>query len=205
LISPLSKTKGFSKRKLSTRTRKPPSHEKKGRTAAEAIRLKCYQDNRSLPDELVLDGKIAMIRWMVTSDWNEYRRRRLQLLLTYVMFIPVSIFVFALCGLLNFHPIVFSLVGFSLAILLMISVGRFSAFACPRCNQFFFGGRFQGNPFAGSCLHCGLPKWSQPSQVELVAWRRGGEWDCLSCKNTMPAWSDVCDQCGWSYHSEKEG
>jgi hypothetical protein len=41
-------------------------------------------------------------------------------------------------------------------------------FSCPRCGEMFFRAwddrpwrkDWQSNPFARSCRHCGLPKWS---------------------------------------------
>ncbi|UHQ21871.1 hypothetical protein LVB77_14475 [Lysobacter sp. 5GHs7-4] len=35
---------------------------------------------------------------------------------------------------------------------------RLQAFRCPRCQQPFFNQRWSYWPFAGACLHCGLPR-----------------------------------------------
>jgi hypothetical protein len=43
---------------------------------------------------------------------------------------------------------------------------RAASFSCPRCGRPFFCGSLLGlpyrNTFAGKCLHCGLPKWTEP-------------------------------------------
>ena len=54
-----------------------------------------------------------------------------------------------------------------LIILFYIAVIQHRYWSCPRCGQpfhFKYGmlGRISiSNPFAGRCLHCGLPKWAE--------------------------------------------
>lgn len=38
---------------------------------------------------------------------------------------------------------------------------RLTTFPCPRCHRPFFRTWFYTNQFAGRCIHCGLPKWSE--------------------------------------------
>jgi antibiotic biosynthesis monooxygenase (ABM) superfamily enzyme len=38
---------------------------------------------------------------------------------------------------------------------------RLSFFRCPRCHHHFFCTWLHNNPFRRSCIHCGLPKWSE--------------------------------------------
>lgn len=40
------------------------------------------------------------------------------------------------------------------------STSRLAYWDCPRCGNRFFA-RLYNNPFAGKCMHCGLPKWAK--------------------------------------------
>ena len=44
----------------------------------------------------------------------------------------------------------------------MVTLTRLLAIKYPRCNQTFFRRLLFCNPFARQCLHCGLPKHSDP-------------------------------------------
>ena len=36
-------------------------------------------------------------------------------------------------------------------------------FRCPQCHHLFFMTWWRHNPYAGKCLHCKLPRWSEPA------------------------------------------
>lgn len=44
---------------------------------------------------------------------------------------------------------------------LLIGIMLLQGFKCPRCGNAFFHGRTY-RPDAKKCVHCGLPKWSDP-------------------------------------------
>ena len=52
-----------------------------------------------------------------------------------------------------------------LACLCVAASGPAGFFRCPECGEFFFFkvGTFNWNFFPQKCVHCGLPKWAEPS------------------------------------------
>jgi len=40
-------------------------------------------------------------------------------------------------------------------------------FPCPRCGKWFFAKWWYHNSWARRCVHCGLPKWADPT-LDLV-------------------------------------
>jgi hypothetical protein len=94
------------------------------------------------------------------AGWARYRRLRMQLILSFALFVPCT------AGLAYIFINLFntSTPAFVIAVLWMawfgVSVVLFSLFRCPRCNKFFATGRFVHlSVFADRCLHCGLKKF----------------------------------------------
>jgi len=48
-------------------------------------------------------------------------------------------------------------VGLGWMALLLILAIRYALTPCLRCNNLYFIREFRANPFAGRCVHCGLP------------------------------------------------
>jgi hypothetical protein len=98
------------------------------------------------------------------SGWRTLRRRRNQLLLAFIGYVPITSALAVLADKL-FHsyklPFVFAL---SWMLLFAIASIRYSRFPCPRCGKPFFSTWFYHNGFARRCVHCKLPLYSAKQQ-----------------------------------------
>jgi hypothetical protein len=63
---------------------------------------------------------------------------------------------------LRFLRFVFLALGFLWITASFITGFRAQRFRCPQCGKPFFVGRWAVNNWARRCVHCGLPKWSEP-------------------------------------------
>ena len=101
---------------------------------------------------------------MATPDvWDEYRRRRNLFWFAFFGYLPLV----ALVGVLSFR--VFStfapamIAAIAGVLVLVIAAQRALRFRCPRCGELFFKKWMDQNGFARRCLHCGLPKYADPT------------------------------------------
>ena len=93
--------------------------------------------------------------------WRSYRRRRnvaVAALLAFVLFLSFAI-ADVLRGQYWWDIGLFVVLGFFAA------WTRLVIWKCPQCGNMFFSRPWRENPFARSCLHCGLPKWSTPNSA----------------------------------------
>jgi hypothetical protein len=94
------------------------------------------------------------------QQWEDYKRRRNQLLFVFIGYVPIT-FTFGVLTEKLFHtdkPF-FVFAGLWL-ILFVIAVAHYQGFPCPRCGKWFFASWFYRNPFARRCVHCKLPLYS---------------------------------------------
>lgn len=96
-----------------------------------------------------------------TSDWNEHRQRRKQLLNVFLILLPMVVIAaylntfFVQAGLI----LKFVLIpAWSLA--LARAYTQYLMFRCPRCHLRYFHLKGKWHLFTKECKHCGLPKWS---------------------------------------------
>jgi hypothetical protein len=99
-----------------------------------------------------------------SSEWAELRRLHRKLL-------KVAVAAIAILGLISVANSlrgvgVFLFVAWVIVLITLFStLMNLSYWACPRCGKpFHYSHRTFGNinnPFAGQCIHCGLPKWAE--------------------------------------------
>lgn len=101
---------------------------------------------------------------MLTNDpWDDYRRRRLRLLLVIVFGLPILALAFFISSYLQSSlPVVVCIFCFA-SLLVWFSV-VLSRFPCPRCGKPFIYSNAVRNGFAKKCVNCQLPKWSKPKE-----------------------------------------
>jgi hypothetical protein len=98
------------------------------------------------------------------GPWQEYRRRRNLALFAFLGYTPVC-FVIALVTIRLFHTTIPAFVAaLSWMAFYAVACIRFQSFKCPRCSKWFFF-RWWPPPisFGRRCVHCGLPKYKDPS------------------------------------------
>jgi hypothetical protein len=102
-----------------------------------------------------------------TVAWDGYRKRRNILLLTFVAYVPLMSVV-ALLSVRIFHTFtpVF-VVGIAWMVFFVIAGNALTRFPCPRCGKWFFAKWWYYNSFARRCVHCGLPKYADPTIQEV--------------------------------------
>jgi hypothetical protein len=100
------------------------------------------------------------------STWKEYRNRERLALAISILGVPVA----ALLALpLSLHlnsdtPFAVTLILAGVA--WASSLLRVELFRCPRCGKHFYVKWYYHNIFARRCLHCRLPLWQEPVEVE---------------------------------------
>jgi DNA-directed RNA polymerase subunit RPC12/RpoP len=100
------------------------------------------------------------------STWKEYRNRERLAWAISILGIPAAALL-ALPVSLPLHSADPFGVTFALFIVAwMVSMVRVELFRCPRCGKRFFMKWYYSNMFARRCLHCGLPLWQEPVEVE---------------------------------------
>ena len=101
-----------------------------------------------------------------TAAWRDYRKRRLVFWAVFLGYIPGVLVLFVGIGLpisalIGIKPDYFFYpIAGSWMLAFMIAGLRTGLFRCPRCGKWFFATWWYRNPFAGKCVHCGLPKWA---------------------------------------------
>ena len=103
-------------------------------------------------------------------DWIEYRHRRRDALLGYLMFPVVGGFVFFTFPWFHSFVLWFGLV-ISEMLFFAVTASRLSHFKCPRCGERFCMLRrgpfaFNMGPLVGECQHCGLKKFALTGEPE---------------------------------------
>lgn len=99
------------------------------------------------------------------AAWIEYRRR-----IRVFAAVVASLVCCAAPTNLLFRPFLSQAVGEEMALWCcgapwalawVVAVYRYAWWPCPSCGRPFFYGLYFA-PWAHSCMHCGLPKWSEP-------------------------------------------
>ena len=99
---------------------------------------------------------------LAPDPWQDYRHRRKRLL--WVVLGGLAALALSLLPAKAWHSGKPVLAAFLLSTgTTLWSAGSVSAFPCPRCRKPFTHDDDTRNEFTGSCLHCGLPKWSNPA------------------------------------------
>jgi len=142
---------------------------------------------------------MPILRGMYTSEWSDYRKRRVQFFVAYLVVCP-SLAVLAVgAGQLASNDIIAPLIIAPGGVAFLFTALRLSAFACPRCGKPFFHRGFGGNPLTRNCLHCNLPKWATCNPSERESWLQEPAWQCLHCDAKIEPSADCCTVCGWTY------
>jgi len=98
--------------------------------------------------------------------WQPYRRLRWRLLWTILASLAVLGLGLRLAGKLHSGKPAFAGLVLGLAASGWAAAGL-AGFPCPRCGKRFCHTETFGDGFTRVCLHCGLPKWSDPAGPPL--------------------------------------
>jgi hypothetical protein len=98
-----------------------------------------------------------------SESWQEYRKRRNLLLFAFFGYMPIAGFLaFLTTKVFNSETAALVVLG-SWLVFYGVAGIRFQMFRCPRCGRWFFAKWWYHNIFARRCVHCGLPKYADPS------------------------------------------
>ena len=106
----------------------------------------------------------ARLRQMhnAVDPWRDYRKRRNLVLFAFLGYVP-AVFVVGLVTVRWFHTTIPVFVAaFGWMAFYAVAGNLFVRFPCPRCGKWFFAKWWFHNTFARRCVHCGLPKYSDP-------------------------------------------
>lgn len=113
------------------------------------------------------DGQAALKGQRMTAQtdaWNEYRKRRNIALFALFGYVPV-VFTVALVSIRLFSTLTPAFVlAFAWMVFFAVAGNVVIRFACPRCGKPFFTKWWYHNTFARRCVHCGLPKYADPTE-----------------------------------------
>ena len=100
--------------------------------------------------------------------WDEYRKRRKRAFFAFIAYVPVVsvIALLSLCLFSTFTPAL--VVAFAWMVFLVIVGNVVVRFPCPRCGKWFFAKWWYHNGFARRCIHCGLPKYADPTMPSRI-------------------------------------
>jgi hypothetical protein len=97
------------------------------------------------------------------ESWQEYRRRRNLLLFAFFGYMP-AVGLVAVLATWEFKSATPAFVAaFSWMAFYAAAGIRFQRFKCPRCGRWFLAKWWNHNMFARRCVHCGLPKYADPT------------------------------------------
>lgn len=96
-----------------------------------------------------------------SKEWRSYRRRFRFTAAAWAL-PPVLIYLSRIGGRLWTMMVVAWLLTFTASMVWLFS------FRCPRCREWFFIQFPTNHPLTKVCVHCGLPKYADPDQTELV-------------------------------------
>jgi hypothetical protein len=103
------------------------------------------------------------------SAWSDYRRRRRWFFGVWLGgLLVVALFASVLMK-FSFGDVAFGVFGPAWLLAFTTVALRLEFFRCPRCHHWFFCKWYRNSPFRRSCIHCGLPKWSEIDRHEDVA------------------------------------
>lgn len=99
----------------------------------------------------------------MASPWDDYRRRRNLAWVAFLGYVPVVFMVAVLSMRLfsTFTPAF--VVAIAWMVFFAIAGNLALRFPCPRCGKWFFAKWWYHNSFARRCVHCGLPKYADPT------------------------------------------
>src|ERR1022692_67015 len=93
--------------------------------------------------------------------WSDYRRRRRWFFSVCLGGFTVVVLLASILSKLSLGDLAFWLLGPAWIVAFGVVALRLELFRCPRCRRCFFCTLSHNNPFRRSCIHCGLPKWSE--------------------------------------------
>ena len=102
------------------------------------------------------------------SPWEQYRRRRNAFWAAFATFAVVVLLSVIDASLDPGQQLIqrFWWIGLLVFVWGYVSQILLTWWPCPQCKQpYFRRSMFYGNWFTNKCLHCGLPKWAEPSPV----------------------------------------
>ena|SRR5689334_1947372 len=103
-----------------------------------------------------------------SAKWRHYRRWSRAFWIVFVLYLPALAFLGRVLGpTRRGGPVIFGAAVVWMAAFAIIGYQK-TNFRCPKCEEPFFYKfdnrpwrmSWQHNPFARSCIHCGLPKWA---------------------------------------------
>ena len=120
-----------------------------------------------MPGDARPDGGVAAIlppapmEDLLPTSWRDYRNRRTAVLAAIGAWLPMH---WAGMSLARFAAsrVPHLLLDAGWATGCVAAIAWFLAFRCPWCGAHFHWTVWVGNPFAGTCLHCGFRKWKDP-------------------------------------------
>jgi hypothetical protein len=141
---------------------------------------------------------------MIRTAWDSYRNRRAILVGLAVGYLPGAIVISFISGVMK-KPAAALVTPFALVwmVAYLLACRCFANFPCPRCGMPFFYRRWIYAPWTKECLHCSWGKWNEfDPTIDPMA--RSGDDDeesiqCLDCGRDIPAESNTCVECGWTY------
>jgi predicted RNA-binding Zn-ribbon protein involved in translation (DUF1610 family) len=101
---------------------------------------------------------MASVAESYPAAWADYRRRRNVVWGAFLGFLPGGPLIGVPLNRLfeSETPVVVIALAAQMAI--VVAVGRYGAWRCPKCGERFHLSRRLSNPLARRCLHCGLAK-----------------------------------------------
>ena len=99
----------------------------------------------------------------MASPWDEYRKRRNLAWFAFLGYVPVvfGVGMFSVRLLSTLTPVF--VVAIAWMVFFIITANRALRYPCPRCGKWFFEKWWYHNSFARRCVHCGLPKYADPT------------------------------------------
>jgi hypothetical protein len=94
--------------------------------------------------------------------WEDYRERRRLFWFSLLVCFPCFPVIGIPLWLLFQSDVPISILAGAWLTLFVVAGTRLGSFPCPRCGRPFFKTWWYNNGLATRCLHCGLPKWSEP-------------------------------------------
>src|SRR6476469_6301279 len=98
------------------------------------------------------------------NPWDDYRKRRNLAWFAFLGYVPVCFTVAVLSMRLfaTFTPAFVVAIGWM--VFFLVAGNVVLRFPCPRCGKPFFAKWWYHNSLARRCVHCGLPKYADPTR-----------------------------------------
>jgi hypothetical protein len=97
------------------------------------------------------------------KSWQGYRKRRNLILFAFLGYVPAVGLIAALTIWAFKSTTPAFVAAFGWMVFYAVAGIRFQQFKCPRCGKLFFAKWWYHNSFARRCVHCGLPKYADPT------------------------------------------